>query len=312
MILEIREIYKTIKDNGSLFLRKAVETLAGDCKWEDAPLDREIAIVACVFLQMAVELLTKAAIIRKEGIWAILDNRNKSEDSETDLIMNFAKKKIKTAPFWRLKKFLKQNEEVFHLDKNDWYFMDLFQELRNKLIHLNYNFDENELVDLKTDMTYVVAHVVPRLIGDGDENGPAELLISLLGRELYRRLVKYKPYARRMEELIRSIDIGRPLTCWDCGNKTFSQENNICLCCNQEYGNAIGFVDCIICGEGRSVVYDLLNIEANTTLTARCLACDMIFDVRKCRQCGDIFIVDYSVVRDIQDAKCPRCELGRA
>ena len=308
MTPEILQIHDTIRANASLFLRKAVVELVNDSDAEDAPLSRDAAVVACVFLQMAIELATKAAIVRRSGIANILEPRRHAADDEPALAKKFSENAVATVKYEKLKHFMKAGPDSSHycLNEADWYFLDTFQQWRNKLVHIHYNFSPEDLADAKIDMTYVLAHTLPHLLLDGEER-PAELLMLLLGKDTYRSLVRYRPYIVRMERLVCTHD-GKAFACPECGEKTFNLEDRICYCCNWEYHNSIGFVGCGFCGTKNSVVYDALNIGENVTINAQCLACGETCDVAKCAGCGEVSVVGHRFVRSVTEATCPFCE----
>jgi hypothetical protein len=87
--------------------------------------------------------------------------------------------------FERLKLFVLADPESYHLNETDEHFVSQFQSLRNKLVHVNYNFDSADLFDLNYDMIYVLVHIVPKLLAANEEQ-PSEYLKQLLGPDAFR------------------------------------------------------------------------------------------------------------------------------
>jgi len=295
-------IHETLLRNSSLFLRRAVAELPIPT---EPHLEREAkdqATVACVFVQVALELATKARVLSENGLAGIVDPREHAGDSQAQLEAHFDYNSLKTKSFESLRQHMAANPLVYRLSDDDHSFISLFQTLRNRLVHMNYHFGEADLFDLNDDMVYLVVHTIPAILG---RTAVFDFFVELLGRSAYLSLVRCPSYVALVSRLARERG-GFYCRCIECGADTADFDLYQCRCCGADWSSdQIGKADCRYCGKQKSVIYDRSNLDANSRMMpARCLVCDALGTIYECPRCNEPY--DVAVLDPYQ-----RCAPGK-
>lgn len=77
----------------------------------------------------------------------------------------------------------------------------------------------------------------------------------------------------------------RVFDCIVCNNRTYSQDEDYCYCCNF-LGEDYNMIDCDYCKEKRCVIYDNLNIHLNQNeMKGLCLNCGEDGIIYQCPKC---------------------------
>lgn len=254
------------------------------------------------FLQISLELATEYFLIKEKGLRAIIATRSQISLTDEELLQAFWKNEIKTKTFEQLKELMQEYSNDFSTSKDELTIIDIFQLYRNKIMHLNYNF-EQDLFDIKYEFIYLIVHVLIPLLNDEEyEVTPSEFYEYCLNKDEFLKLINFPTYVEKMESLARE-ESRYVYKCLECHHETFSVNDELCYCCNfqmplQDFG------DCILCGSEKSVVFDNLNIEINNNIMrGLCLNCDKYMLVFKCPQCGNI----YTFVAKDQNITCEFC-----
>lgn len=275
------DIHTTALSNSLVFLNKAIAEIASHQDSDDAPLSIEIATITVALLQISFELSLVAYAIREKGIASILLNKDKGL-SDDEIRNRFVKNELKTRSFTDIISELQNERNLF--DEGEWFHIDTFQNIRNKLVHVGFNFYDGDLYDLKFDVIYFLSHPLLRLITlSSDFETPAQVIQNHIEPKLYKKLIAFPPYVYQMERLASQHSC--TLKCLFCGNHSLSQDEGICYVCSEEY-ECDEFVHCGRCGARGSVIYDYLNIKLNNNMAkGLCLACgedDVVFRCPKC------------------------------
>lgn len=287
-----------VRDNSWLFLRRAINELISHDDTNDEGLNKERAIIALTLIQMSFELSLVAYFIKVDGIHGIVNDVDATLTEER-LLSKFANNELMTKPFNSLKT-IALSRNIF-LNSDDEYLINEFQKVRNKLVHLNYNFHQSDLYDLKYDLTYfIVKVVIPTLTGD--EFKPSQAIAENIDSKDFLKLVKFPPYASEMSKLARE-NAEHVYRCIVCGNDSLatSYGDEHCYSCCEDFSEA-GFIDCPCCKSKCSLIYDALNIKSQSDWTVRgiCLKCGTDDIIYLCEKCGS----EVALEATIGEGKC--------
>tara|TARA_R110002167_G_C12542647_1_gene640152 strand:- start:49 stop:963 length:915 start_codon:yes stop_codon:yes gene_type:complete len=272
-----------IRDNSWLFLRKAIKELISHDDSNDEILHQDKAIVAITLIQMSFELSLVAYFVESDGIQGIVKGSDISL-SEQELLIKYENNELVTKSFNSLKKTASERDSLFTEDGE--YFIDEFQKMRNKLVHLNYEFDDGELYDLKYDLTYFIVKVIIPTLTDEYANPSQAIAINIESND-FLKLIKFPPYAYEMHKVAKE-NSDNVYCCVHCNNDSLAVDfgEEYCYSCCEDLSQA-GFIDCPYCNSKRSMVYDALNINCQNdrTLRALCLKCQEDELVYVCSEC---------------------------
>lgn len=292
-----------VRNNSRLFLRKAVKELISHDDSNDDGLSQEVAVIATVFIQMAFELALIAYLIEREGISAVVRTRDENLSEET-LLSKFTDNKLNTKTFNELAQYA--SDKKLYLRQDDSDIVESFQRKRNKLVHLNYDFDQDELYDLKYELVYFLVYLVIPILAK-EEARPSEAIAYCLDENDFNKLIKFPPYAMEMRERAKNFseDVYK---CFYCGNESLAASdygNEHCFSCNQYYFH-VGFADCPRCKSRNSIVYDKLNIESqrDRILKGICLKCGDDDLMYSCNVCGDVIPLEGTLYNKCHPGYC--------
>ena len=295
-----------VRENSWLFLRKAINELVSHDDTHDEGLNKEKAIMAITLIQMSFELSLVSYFIKVDGIHGIVKEMD-AELTEKILLSKFENNELMTKPFNSLKEIALGRDIL--LNSEDQGLINEFQKVRNKLVHLNYNFDESELYDLKYDLTYFIVKVVIPTLAEEEVN-PSQAIAENIDSKDFLKLVKFPPYAHEMSKVARE-NAEHVYRCIHCGNDSLAVDYGAeyCYSCCEDLSLA-GFIDCPYCKSERSMIYDALNIDAQVDRTLRglCLKCRRDDLVYVCKICDS----EVALEANIGDGKCcpDFCEWG--
>ena len=273
-----------VRDNSWLFLRRAIKELVTHDDHNDDELPRETAIIATTFIQMSFELSLVAYFINSEGIHGIVKGSDK-ELSEAELLSKFEANSLVTKSFNTLKQQA-VNQHAFKRE-DDEHLVSEFQNIRNKLVHLNYEFSSGDLYDIKYELTYFLVQVIIPILTE-DYDRPSEIISINLDFNDFIKLINFSPYAEQMKVVAREKS-DCVYECVHCGIESLATDdfgNEHCYsCCADLIGT--GFINCPYCNAKKSMIYDALNIDCQSdrTIKGLCLNCgedDMIYSCNKC------------------------------
>lgn len=280
-----------VRDNSWLFLRRAIKELVTHDDCNDDELPRETAIIATTFIQMSFELSLVAYFINDEGIHGIVKGGDK-DLSEEELLFKFENNTLVTKSFNTLKQQA-VNQHVF-MSEDDEYLVTEFQKIRNKLVHLNYEFRSGDLYDIKYELTYFLVQVIiPILYEDYDR--PSEVISIKLDSNDFIKLINFPPYAEQMKAVAREHS-DCVYKCVHCGIESLATDdfdNEHCYSCCADLSGA-GFINCPYCKAKKSMIYDALNIDCQSdrTIKGLCLNCDEDDMVYSCKKCDSEVPID--------------------
>ena len=294
---------KKIRKNSWVFLGRAINQLVSHDDSSDDGLSEEVAVVATVFIQMAFELALIAYLIEYDGIHAVVNARD--EDlTETQLLAKFSNNELSTKSFNALAKYA--SDKNLYLRGEDSDIVQEFQRRRNKLVHLNYEFDSGDLYDLKYELVYFLVYLVIPILAK-EESRPSEAIACHLDHDDFVKLIKFPPYASEMNSRAKefSQDVYK---CFYCGNESLAASdygNEHCFSCNQYYHH-VGFSDCSRCSSKNSIVYDKLNIESQSdrTLKGLCLKCNEDDLIYSCGTCGEVVALEATCFGECHPGYC--------
>lgn len=302
--------YDAIANNSILFLKKAITQLTEDNDI-DKPMERKDAILSSIYIQLSLELAIKAIVVKKTGFKNILNISRHNMDTEVDLLRKFNNNEIKVKEFETLKNFLKGSINTFPLNKLEIAYIEKFQKYRNKLVHLNYNFNTKELGDMKKDLIYIIVHVIIKILAEGKDTIPSVFYISNLEHGEFQKLINYGLYRTEMVILAKQLS-SRVYFCPVCSNDSLFFEEKFCYTCLSHFDDedSFGFIDCNYCGDSNSVFYDRLNIHSNRHLIrGLCLNCKEDHMVYECPECGESYSIDTTLL-DNQKCRNGICKNG--
>ncbi|EGQ9275220.1 hypothetical protein K5B43_003823 [Vibrio parahaemolyticus] len=272
-----------IRDNSWLFLRRAIRELINHDDSKDDGLTKETAIFGTTFIQISFELALVAYYLEKEGIQGIVKGPDLALTTE-ELVSKFERNELNTKSFNVLKN--KAISENIFLNETDADLISEFQRVRNKLVHLNYEFCDGDLYDLKYDLTYFIVKIIMPILSDNYQN-PSEVISTYLNKSDFFKLISFPPYAGEMYRVAKEYS-DNVYDCVHCGNKSLAVDikNEQCYSCGALY-LGLGFIDCPYCNSNNSMIYDALNIKGQPDLTIKglCLECkedDIVYLCKKC------------------------------
>lgn len=287
-----KEAYKQLYNNAIVFLKDGIERLVNKDKGNEDYIDHDLLTLTCSSFQISLELAIKALIIERAGIRSTLNNKQQTlSDSEIEKL--FKENKLKTLDFDVQKNFIKSKNYIQDLEKDDFETIDEFQVYRNRIVHFSYKFYEGDLFDLKYDIIYYLIHVIFKVLLSKrhQDERPSEFLEYTLGGDLHKKLIKYPPYVYAMERLAKE-NSKKVFTCIVCNNRTLSQEEDYCYCCNF-ISYDFTMINCDYCKEKRSVIYDNLNIRLNhNEARGLCLNCGEDGIIYECPECGFAYNIE--------------------
>ncbi|PKA23951.1 hypothetical protein CH381_23120 [Leptospira sp. mixed culture ATI2-C-A1] len=289
--------------NAKVFLRNAISILI---KNNENTINYDDAILSSIFIHSSVELAIKSIITKKENFRKILNNKNVDKLSEDDLRNKFKNNNLKVKEFDNLKNYIKSSPKVFKISKEKIAYIEKFQKYRNKLTHLHYNFSEEELTELKSDLVYIIVHVIIFLLCDIKEVSHYDFYQNELDSNSFLKLISNPLYKDSMV----NFAITQTETIWYClicDNKTLNPVSKYCYTCAMNFNDSItfGFINCKYCKSNKSVVYDKLNIRINNNTTkALCLNCREDTYIYECPECEGIYDLENFGTKHCQKEKC--------
>lgn len=288
----VDRISTAMSHNSGLFLKKAAEEIAGHIDAGSDPFDVDRATLVTVLMQTAVELLSTATVLRREGLAGVVRPKDLPA-SEADAEARWKAGTIRTLTF----EDLKSKAAKYLGDEYFWSTVDFLQKTRNKLVHFHTPLVEGDRFDLQYDATHVLIQIIAALTKN-DEHEFAFGCSSFLGPELFHKLVSSEPYQERIAARAKEID-AEPLKCGACGACAFLCDEETCLSCG--YSGEVKLLRCFQCHE-LAVFYDHLNLPENDSLRARCGRCDWEGRAVHCDECDDDYLIDGHSV-----SICPFC-----
>lgn len=296
----------SIRENAWLFLRKAIKELISHDDSNDEILHKDKAIMAISLIQMSFELSLVAYFVEVDGIRGIVQGAD-SNLSDQELLAKYENNELLTKCFNSLKKIALERDLFF--SDHDEYLIAIFQKIRNKVVHLNYEFNDGDLYDFKYDLIYfLIKVIIPTLCDEFFK--PSEAIAINIDSQDFIKLIKFPPYAYEMHKVAKE-NSEYVYPCIHCGNDSLAVDfgNEYCYSCCQDLSHA-GFIDCPYCKSKRSMVYDALNISYQTdrTIKAQCLKCHEDELVYLCKACES----EVALEANIGFGKCLPgfCELG--
>jgi len=281
-----QEIYYTLFNNSLIFFNKSIDLILKHKN--GSSVGREDAIFLCLYTQFTIELAIKASIVHSCGIEEILDIRRHKNDDLQDIYNKFQNNIIHTKKFEELKLYILRNKEAFKFKEFDFNYVNNFQRLRNKIVHINYNFSEIELETLIYSIIYVLTRFVVRLLGSS-YNNISLFLSDHIKQGKFLELVKYKPYIEELKK-ITIKNKNSLMLCPCCDEELYDYRERECLLCLTNIDEQIiDSIDCYYCHSECSVVFDKLNIGNNANFTIGiCRICGEQVDIYECPICGNI------------------------
>ncbi|MBL3825873.1 MULTISPECIES: hypothetical protein [unclassified Marinobacter] len=287
------DLVSKVRQNSWLFLRRAIKELVSHDDSSDEALTKETATIATTFIQISFELALVAHYLKSEGIHGIVKGSDSSL-TEEELLFKFERNELNTKSFNTLKK--KASDENVFLYKDDEHLIDDFQKVRNKLVHLNYEFGVGDLYDLKYDLTYFIVKIAIPVLSE-EYVRPSEAIAINLDPKNFKKLVSFPPYAHEMHRVAKDQS-KFVYECVHCGNESLAIDsgNEHCYSCCSDFTGA-GFIDCPYCKSRGAMIYDALNIEAQVdfTIGALCLVCKEDDLVYLCKTCGAEVALEASI-----------------
>ena len=279
--------YQKLFQNANIFLNAAIYNFNKGFASHD---NRVLAVVST---QMALELAIKMRITKDYGVRTILEG-NIANITDQDILDGYESNSLRVKEFETLKNFLKSKREYNMYFTGEYTYMERFQKFRNKLVHFDYNFAEQELEELEADVIHVIVNILHILIStcvSHDEH--REFMEENINATEYQKLLINKNYIDALQDIIVR-EYGDVYFCPICSRNLFLPIRK-CLGCLNDFNNpsTFGFVNCNYCGE-ETVIYDACNIDHNHSLRGLCLRCDNDTVVYKCPECGNIFNLENS------------------
>ena len=185
-----------------------------------------------------------------------------------------------------------KSEGVFDFDKAEYAYIERFQLYRNKLVHFNYKFSNEEDIQMENDIIYVLVYILGVLMSDEVDSEDRTYMQDYIDMDEYKKLVENPRYLAAISDFI-DYEEGDPYYCPICGKKLLTQ-NKKCLGCLLDFrdGHCFGYVKCQNCHEDM-VIYDRLNIRINHgRMSGLCLYCSTYTSVYECPVCGRAFNLD--------------------
>ena len=281
------KLHAKIRENSWRFLRRAIKELIKHDDSTDQGLTNELAIFATTYIQISFELALVSHYLKKDGLRGIAKENEKSL-TEDELTLKFESNNLNTKSFNTLKKQAIE-DEIFLYIENDIYYIDNFQNIRNKLMHLNYEFDQNELYDLKYELCYFIVKIIIPILSE-EYDRPSEAISTNLDSKDFIQLINFPPYAYEMNKIAKEHS-HNVYACIHCGIESLATDygDEHCYSCSTDF-NLAGFIDCPYCKSKNSMIFDALNIEFQNdrTLKGLCLKCDEDDMIYHCPECDSL------------------------
>lgn len=303
MDAQTQVIYDRIFDNAVMFLRRAIKELIVHQKDH---LEHEQAVVACIFMQMAIELGLKSYLIRTKSVFDILEDKYKNK-SISYIANAFQNGTLKTKNFDELKNKVIVEDKLFNTTQK--YYLSQFQRYRNQAVHFDLKLHNSDLYDLKYDLIYVLVHIIIAILTEMnmDFESPSEFFNNHLDKADYMTLISYRPYVEEMEKVARQ-HARLVYKCIECGERTYSVDNEMCYCCNLQFEGFGEYVSCISCEKPRSMIFDHLNIASNDNIMdGLCLNCDERCQVFKCPTCD--YTIPFFSKNELKGTCYTKCDM---
>lgn len=281
-----QDIYKQLQNNSIIFLNDGVERLLNKDNGDVDFIENDLLVLTCTSFQISIELAIKALILERYGIRKIIEVKYRTL-SDNEIQELFLKNNLRTLEFDTNKNFIKTQKLIEDLTKDDFKIIDEFQKYRNRIAHFTYNFDNSDLYDFKDDLVYYLIHIIFKILLSKrhQDQKPSEFLAYTLNSDLHDRIIKYRPYIKAMEKLANDSST-IVLKCAICFNRTLSQDEDYCYCCNS-YFDDFTLIDCDYCDGKKTFIYDNLNIDLNDNIAKGiCLNCDDDGLIFECPECG--------------------------
>lgn len=284
------KIHNAIYENSFVFFRDFIDKLTGQDNGAVDHISKELVILTVSSLQISMELAVKARVIQRTGLRNILDSAAHAK-TDDELYALFAKNKLKTLSFEKIKQFAKAHGVLDFIADEDFDTVAEFQNYRNGIVHLSFNFHEGDYFDLKYDIVFFVTNILVHVLSGGDDR-PNEFLRNELGEHHFHRLTNYIPFVVAMENLARTLS-RKTYFCIICNKKSYAKDAEYCYVCGFDGELGGEFIDCISCREEKAVIFDHLNISLNDNIAnGQCLNCQFNTLVYKCPSCGIAYDVN--------------------
>lgn len=302
-----KSIYETLHNNSIVFLKDGVERLIQNDNDEVDFIHHDLLILTCVSFQTSLELASKALIVERSGIRSILNSKQRAlNDHEIENL--FLDNNLKTLDFEYQKNFIKTKKYIYSLTREDFISIETFQKYRNNILHLSYKFADGDYYDLKEDAIFYMINIIFKILlsNSHEDVKPSEFVIEILGAELYKSLITYKPYLEAIKR-IAMANSKEVFNCIFCSQRTFAQDQDYCYCCNSYYEDNV-FTDCAFCNKKRSIIFDDLNIKLNfNSVKGLCLNCDNDFILYKCPDCKVVYNLELDFGKKCAEDYCINC-----
>ena len=286
MTTEEEKIYTIVKNNSFIFFKDFIERITAKDNHKEDFISNDLIVLSFSSLQISLELAMKSLMLKKRGLRSLIDASITKSDNE--LYLDFKNNNLKVKRFEQIKIFTKQNNLVDDLDEDDFEIITQFQKYRNGIVHFSYGFEDGDYYDLKYDIIYFVVNILIKILSCDEDLKPSEFLEYNLGKTYHKRLTNYLPYISAMNKMAK-IASEKVYTCIHCENETYSKDEDYCYLCNI-YNDPEYFINCSVCENKRSVIFDGLNLENNDFSTnAKCLNCHNKTEVFMCQECEMIF-----------------------
>lgn len=286
------QICNAIFQNAILFLRRTIKNV--NKSTEKGSVSREDAIFLSIHTQFTIEMSVKYFVAKKYGVREILNINKYPNFQEVDLYELFNSNNIYVKTYEILKQKVYLDREQLRIKNFEFKYLDKFQRLRNKILHINYNFTDEEVNELKVSIIYVLARFIIRILGNSEIN-ITRFIENNLDKDEYEKFINHSQYKSELISICSDNNclVGK---CVWCGEELFDIVDKECLLCQSTPEMLfMGFIDCIFCETKGSVAYDKLNFQ-NFTL-GKCLICDEKTNIFKCSKCGSINNYELSTTR---------------
>ena len=245
-------------------------------------------LLAIVDIQMSLELAIKVRVAQDHGVTAILQHAD-AEISADELAQKYEKNSLRVKEFESLKNFLKSKREYNHILSGEYAYMDRFQKYRNKLVHFDYNFSDEECVELENNIIHIIVYILHALLSsDISAEEYREFIFENIQSSEYNKLLKNPKFYSELQNVILQ-EYGEIYFCPICDRNLLTPAMK-CLGCllNFRDTSTYGFVPCQFCGK-ETVIYDALNLPINTGLQGLCVNCSEYTTVYRCTLCGEVY-----------------------
>ena len=245
-------------------------------------------VLSIVDLQMSLELAIKFTIANYRSASIIFEEKSVAGLSDEKILSLFQDNKLKVKEFEKLKNFLKGDSFFSSELSSEFSYMEKFQNYRNKLVHQNYNFSEDEDAAIENDIIHIIVYILYRLLSnDISSSDYNEYLFEYIPQEEYKKLLSNPKFAEEIHAKFE-FEYGKLYMCPLCSTRSLTPLKK-CYRCLESFddGNFFGYVKCKYCGED-FVFFDAGNIDCNNGfIKGLCLNCEEDTVVYKCQKCGD-------------------------